>query len=128
MPADSKYGDNLACKVPNIKMNVETTITPYDFEDKVEKNSAGKYRKHTGITFVQNGIKIPVAITKENPQGRPEPGSDKMDEEEYKIYMIRVRKFYRELVEKTAFDNESKPKNTNNTEINSTTTDDDLPW
>jgi hypothetical protein len=89
--ADSKYGDALATRIQNFKINEEIGINPFDFTNKEGK-------KQVGISFSQNGEKIPAVITKDTPNGRPAPSSDKMDEDEWKAYMIIVRKFYRGVV------------------------------
>lgn len=89
---ESKYGDNFACKLLSLKKGDTLTIAPYDFE----KDG----RKNVGLSIVRGGEKIPALITKETPNGRPQPEAEKMDEEDYKVYMIKVRKFYRGLVDK----------------------------
>ena len=131
VPAESKYGDSLASKVPNIEINVWTKLQPYDFEDKTKINpNTGKPQKQTGISIVQNDVKVASAYTKENPNGLPQM-EGKLDEEEYKIFKIQQRKFYRNMVEKTALDRETKsiiqdhkPKVTPSIQSQ----DDDLPW
>lgn len=98
IPADSKYGDNLAKKIPNIKKGVYSTLSPYDFEDKERKTQMGKPSRNTGLTVIQNNEKVAAFYTKEN-QGKHPQNEGNMDEEEYKIFMIKVRKFYRGVVE-----------------------------
>jgi hypothetical protein len=89
---ESKYGDNFICKLLSLKKGDILTLAPYDFE----KDG----RKNVGISIVRDGEKIPALITKETPNGRPQPEGDRMDEEDYKVYMIKVRKFYRSVVDK----------------------------
>jgi hypothetical protein len=100
VPCESKYGDNLACKVPNLKVNNVYTFKPYDFEDKVKKNNyTGKPMKQTGISITDaSKEKIASAFTSEVPNGRPTP-TERMDEDEYKIFQLQVRKFYRKVVD-----------------------------
>lgn len=108
VPADSKYGDSLASKAPNIQMGVWTTLQPYDFEDKTKINpNTNKPQKQTGISIVQNDVKIASAYTKENPNGLPQM-EGKLDEEEYKIFKIKQRKFFRGVIESLALDRETK--------------------
>lgn len=96
IPADSKYGDSLAIKLPNVKVGEYLTLKPYDFEDKNKINPHnGKPQKLVGISIVQNGVKIAPYYTQEQPNGRPKPSTEKMDEDDFKIYMTIVRKFYR---------------------------------
>lgn len=118
VPAESKYGDSLASKVPNIKINVWTKLQPYDFEDKTKINpNTGKPQKQTGISIVQNEVKVASAYTKENPNGLPQM-EGKLDEEEYKIFKIQQRKFFRNMVEKTALDRETKAIKKDNSHTN----------
>jgi hypothetical protein len=102
IPCESKYGDNLACKIGNLKKGEIYNIRPYDFEDREQKNSAGKPLRQTGLSISRGQEKIQLYITKDNPQGRP-ASTGKLDEEDYKVFMIQVRKFYRSL-----FDNWGK--------------------
>lgn len=92
IPADSRYGDDLACKIPSLEYGVQTVVKPFDFEDKENKE-----KKITGISFIQDGAKVPRFITKENPMGRPVLEKE-VDDDEYKIFQLQVRKFYREMV------------------------------
>ena len=98
IPCESRYGDNLACKVGNLKKNEVYRFTPYDFEDREAKNSAGKPLRQTGISISRGQEKIQMTITKDNPQGRP-VATGKLDDEDYKVFIIQVRKFYRSVVE-----------------------------
>jgi hypothetical protein len=116
IPAESKYGDNLACKLGNLKKGEVYSIRPYDFEDRELKNSAGKPLRQTGLSIARGQEKIQMNITKDNPQGRP-ASTGKLDEEDYKVFMIQVRKFYRGLFEKWGKSDsfagyEQKPKQT----------------
>lgn len=108
IPADSKYGDSLASKVPNIAIKTWSLIQPYDFEDKTRINpNTGKSQKQTGISIIQNEVKVPSAYTKENPNGLPQM-EGKLDEEEYKIFKIKQRKFFRGVVENLALSRETE--------------------
>lgn len=115
VPCESKYGDNFACKVPNLKVNNVYTFRPYDFEDKEKRNSyTGKPLKQTGIT-ITDGAKEKIAskFSAENPNGRPTP-TEKMDEDEYKIFQLQVRKFYRKVVDEfSSQSNNSMPQSEN---------------
>lgn len=93
IPAESRYGDDLACKVPAIKYGVSTVINPYHFTDKDNKE-----KKIIGVTIMQEGTKVPRCITKENPMGRPETDGQ-LDDDDYKAFKIKERKFYREIVQ-----------------------------
>ena len=89
---ESKYGDSFVCKLLSLKRGEVLTFAPYDFEKDGKKN--------VGISILRDGEKIPALITRENPNGRPQPESERLDEDDYKAYMIKVRKFYRSLVDK----------------------------
>lgn len=96
IPADSKYGDSLAVKMPNLLKGSMLVVKPYDFEDKKELNPhTGKPKRVVGIAINQDGEKVGPYYTKENPNGRPLTEEGQMDEDEWKIYMLKLRKFYR---------------------------------
>lgn len=90
--ADSRYGEDLACKIPSLEYGKETKIKPFDFE-----NPEDKEKKIIGISFIQEGAKVPRFITKDNPMGRPQT-EGRLDDDDYKIHMVKVKKFYREIV------------------------------
>jgi hypothetical protein len=103
IPADSKYGDSLAVKVPFLTKGSMVVIKPYDFEDKKEVNThTGKPKRVVGVAINQDGEKVGPYYTKENPNGRPITEEGNMDEDEWKIYMLKLRKFYRNEVAKWA--------------------------
>lgn len=89
---ESKYGDNFISKLLSIKRGQLITLSPYEFEKDGSKN--------TGISITVNGEKIPALITKDNPMDRPQPESANMDEDDWKAYMIKVRKYYRGIVDR----------------------------
>lgn len=137
IPADSKYGDTFAKKVPNLKFGIKLTVKPYDFTDKENK-------KRTGINLLQSGWpedKVPYFFTKENPAGMPWLESQ-VDEEEYKIFKLQLGKFLREAVAKHAEAagnifakknnaNENKASTANSetiTDVTPITDNDDLPF
>ena len=115
MPVDSKYGDSFATKLPNLQLGKMYVVKPYNFEDKVKRNKKGEPVKQIGITFFLDGDKdkkVLPAFTKENPGNKPLPDSENMDEDDYKAYMIKLRKFYRSLVDQFNAANVSAPKPT----------------
>jgi len=103
IPCDSNYGDSFIVKLPNLKLNQVYTFTPYDFEDKKRKKKDGSPARNTGVSIklgdAKSENKIQPAFTKENPNGRPQ-GQEGMDKDEYKVYQIQLRKFYRGVVSK----------------------------
>lgn len=109
VPADSRYGDNLASKIHNIKAGVETYIAPYDFEDANTINKfTGKPQKQVGITIKQGGEKLVAYFTDATPNGRP-ARKEGMTETEYKIYGLQLRDFYKQQIDKWNEKNVSKP-------------------
>jgi hypothetical protein len=101
IPAESKYGDSLAVKIPSLVKGAMLIIKPYDFEDKKEINPhTGKVKRVVGIAINQDGEKIGPYYTAEKPNGRPVPEEGRMDEDEWKIYMLKIRRFYRTTVAK----------------------------
>ena len=99
IPCDSNYGDSFIVRLPNLKLNQIYTFTPFDFEDKVKKNKKGEPMKIIGVSIKQGDDKIQPFYTKEEPKDRP-VGEDNMDADDYKVYQIKLRKFYRGLVDK----------------------------
>lgn len=99
IPCDSNYGDSFIVRLPNLKLNQIYTFTPYDFEDKEKKKKNGEPYRNTGVSIKQGEEKIQPAFTKDNPNGRPQP-QDGMDKDDYKVYQIQLRKFYRSVVTK----------------------------
>lgn len=98
IPCESRYGENFAKKVPNLKFGQEITVKPYDFEDKETR------KKRIGVGLLQDGFpekKVPVYYTKETPNGMPVL-NEKVEEEAYKIHTITLNKFLREAVDKIA--------------------------
>lgn len=113
IPADSKYGDSFVTKLPNLKLGAYYSIKPYNFEDKEKRNKKGEPVKQIGVTILIDGDKdkkVQPAFTKENQGNKPLPTSDNMDEDDYKAYMITLRKFYRSLVDQFNAANVSAPK------------------
>lgn len=126
IPADSKYGDSFAQKLHNIKIGQLLRVQPYDFIAKDGK-------KQVGVSLVQNGEKIAPYFTKEDPKGRPQPSAEKLDEDEWKAYMILLRKFYRNQVE--AYNQKNAPvvkertiEDVRKEAIDNVLEDDDLPF
>lgn len=134
IPADSKYGDSFVTKLPNLKLGTYYTIKPYNFEDKEKRNKKGEPVKQIGVTILIDGDKdkkVQPAFTKENQGNKPLPTSDNMDEDDYKAYMITLRKFYRSLVDQFNAANVSAPKPATNADKDSTSwidDTDDLPY
>ncbi len=99
IPVESKYGDSLAAKIHNIKNGIKTTIKPYDFTDNKKINQFnGKPMHFVGQTIIQEDAKLDNYFSADTPNGRPEPETESMDEEDYKIYMVKMRKFYKKEV------------------------------
>jgi hypothetical protein len=107
IPCDSNYGDSFAVRLPNLKAGQIYTFTPFDFEDKTKKNNKGEPAKIIGISIKQGDDKIQPYYTKEEPKDRPQ-GEKGMDADDYKVYKIKLRKFYRSLVDKFATANDGK--------------------
>jgi hypothetical protein len=105
IPCDSNYGDSFIVRLPNLKLNQFYTFTPFDFEDKTKKNRKGEPMKIIGISIKQGDDKIQPFYTREEPKDRP-VGEENMDADDYKVYQIKLRKFYRGLVDKFAAAND----------------------
>jgi len=97
IPCDSKYGDAFATKIPNVDLSQEVRIVPFDFVSKKDD------KKVVGLNFYQgytpNEKKIEYYYSKENPNGMPF-SDGQLDEDEWKIYQLKKRKFLRSEIEK----------------------------
>lgn len=133
IPCDSNYGDSFIVKLPNLKLNQIYTFTPYDFEDKERKKKNGSPARNTGVSIKLGEEKILPAFTKDNPNGRPQ-GQEGMDKDDYKVYQIQLRKFYRGVVSKFLEANVAPPaasqqqSSSNNNNNNAIVDDDSLPF
>jgi hypothetical protein len=67
MGYSSRYATSLLKALPNIDLNKEVVLKPYQFTD---QNDAS--RQVSGITVYQDNVKILPAYTKEAPNGLPE--------------------------------------------------------
>lgn len=92
LPAESGYADTLICRLPNIDPLQSVKLVPYSFIPE------GKKKKKDGLNVFQNDVKILSAFTKENHNGAPQPEKPVMDEDEWKIYFMQLRKFYSKVV------------------------------
>lgn len=92
IPVESKYFDSFAAKIGNVNLSVEVTIAPYSFQPKDSDT------KRTGINLYQDGNKVEYFFSETNPQGKPFPKAEKLDEDEWKIFKLQERKFYCEFI------------------------------
>jgi hypothetical protein len=100
---DSRYFDSFCSKIMNADLNAEIKIAPYDFEP---KDSGRKI----GINLFQGSDlkqKLGYYFSKEHPHGKPQPenfgtlnSKGMLDDEDYKIFKIKERKFYKAMIEK----------------------------
>lgn len=108
----SNYSDDLMKKLPNIDINKEVTFKPYSFEDK-----AGKLKR--GVTVFQEEEKLKSFFHSEDQKElhgfpAPEKSHKKMDNDDWKVYFIGVKKFLQKYLEDNTkliiehSDNESK--------------------
>lgn len=88
LPVDSKFFDQFASKIGNANLEETIEITPYSFTPK------GEAKKKSGLNLYQGGNKLGYFFSKENPMGKPFPPEEQMDEEEYRVFKIKERKFY----------------------------------
>jgi len=140
VPVDSKYGTNLAVKVPNIKKGQRLRFTPYDYESKDKTNDFnGKPIRYSGITITPYGEKpskenkgdqIKAYFTEENLNGMPARPSG-VSEGKYKIYQIEKQEFLKEVVEqwasKQVFQEPQQTENDGGMTVD-TSGSDDLPF
>lgn len=93
LAVDSNFGDSFMSKILNVNFSQDVELKPYSFTTK----DTGKKRE--GINIFQNNEKVAYFFTKEEPKGKPQPESDKMDSDDWKVYNIQVRKFYAKVLE-----------------------------
>ena len=117
LPVESKFFDSFCSKIMGVDLSKEIKITPYSF---MPKDSD---KKKTGINIYQNDEKLPYHFTKENPQGKPFPEAENLGEDDWKIFKIKERKFFCEMIEKI---NSGAVKQTENNSNNNQT--DDMPF
>lgn len=124
----SGYADSLIARLSNIDPSLPVKLVPYSFIPE------GKTKKKEGVNIYQNDTKVDPAFTRENPNGQPQPQhpNAEMDEDEWKIYFMQLRKFYskvaiefNEKLKAGAFakNQESDSQNTDNLSLS-----DDLPF
>jgi len=95
----SNFADDIMKKLPNIDFTKEVVFKPYSFEDKETK----KMRK--GVTIIQGIEKINNyfidAKKKKATNGFPEPEKSKkeMDNDDWKIYFMKSKKFLQKFIE-----------------------------
>lgn len=115
IPVESKFFDHFCAKIGNVNIEQPVTIAPYSFIPK------GEAQKKSGLNFYQKGLpeshyakkkdgtpdigKVGYYFTDEEPKGKPQPASAKLDEDEWKIFKMQERKFYCEFIAKV-FGNE----------------------
>lgn len=117
IPVESKYFDSFCSKIGNADLNKLIELAPYSFEPKDGGN------KRIGMNIYQDGQKLDYFFSKENPKGKPFPASDKLDEDDWKMYKLQERKFYCEFIDKLKLSNVELPDNADNR-----AQDDDLPF
>lgn len=118
---ESGYGDTLISKIVGINPDHDIRLVPYSF---IPKDST---KKKEGLNIYQGDVKIEPQYTKDNPNGKPQPESEKMDKDDWKIYNIRVRKFFAEVA--TKFNEKIKAAKDNvNEAFNKASESDDLPF
>jgi DNA-binding TFAR19-related protein (PDSD5 family) len=118
IPVESKYFDSFCSKIGNADLSMEIEIVPYSFQPK------DKDGKRVGINLYQGGKKLNYYFSKEEPKGKPFPEKDGLDEDEWKMYKIKERKFFCDYIIFL-----SAPKNEVRTEIpGRAAPGDDLPF
>lgn len=108
IPVESKYFDSFCSKIGNADLTKPVKIVPYAFIP------SGESKVKSGINIYQPGNpkaldakggvdpkgKLPYFFTKENPNGRPQPEREVMEEEEWKAYFLTVSMFNQKYIEK----------------------------
>lgn len=102
--ASGKYGKNLIKKIPNIDMSKEVELSPYNFEDKVEKTKKGEPVMYTGITVKQDDKKIEEFFfdkinKKYNVENYPVMNGSWDDATDRTIYFAQEDKFLQNYIE-----------------------------
>jgi len=99
LPVESKYFDHFCSKIGSANLNKEIIVKPYSFVPKDKPN------KISGLNLYQKEKetdsepkKLGYYFSPENPEGKPFPPEERMDEDEYKMFKIKERKFYCEYI------------------------------
>jgi hypothetical protein len=109
MGVATQYAEDFMKKLPNVNLEQEVMLIPYDFED-------DKGRRHKGITVSQSGVKLKNFFydteNKKQINGAPSPEGnvDLFDSEDWKMYFTKHRKFTINYITEKII-----PKLTNNT-------------
>ena len=103
MPTDSRYFSDFAKKLPNIDLQSEVEVMPYDFEGDKGKNVKG-------MSVKQNKEKVYShyydADKKKTINGLPQPDPKEkknFDTDDWKIFFMTEKKFLKKAVSKVDF-------------------------
>lgn len=119
MPVASNYFDSFCEKIKRVDFKNPVNLTVYEFTN-------DKQKRVSGINIFQQGKKLEKYYTRETPNGRPQPASDNMSKDDWKIYFLQVKKFYKEMIANL---NMAPSKSEPAEEVHSIeNTNDDLPF
>lgn len=125
------YCNDFFSKLPNVDLNREIKIAPYDFLDK------SKNKQRRGITLWQDDVKINnFFVYREGQefkynQGFPKPEGTETDSDDWKIYFTKVKKFLRKYVNENIipkFKTEEHTEEVSVGDLGAVDNNDDLPF
>lgn len=93
IPVESRYFDGFCNKIQSADLSKQIELAPYSFLPSNSEN------KKVGMNIYQDGKKLEYFYSKEDQKGKPFPDSEKLEDDEYKIFKIRERKFFCALIE-----------------------------
>ena len=127
---DSKYCRDFLSKLPNIDLNRDVTLSPYDFKPQ------GEDRNIKGLSIKQDEIKLENYFIKKDENnglsflhGYPERDGE-LSKSQWKIYSIKVQEFLNEYTKANIIPtlSEQNLSNVSNEPIDDSSEDDDLPF
>lgn len=98
MPSSGRYAQDFLKRLPGVNLAHEVELKPYDIEAENGKRNTG-----VKITDIDTGKVVSNFFydseEKKVVNGFPEPESDQMDGDDWKMYFLRVGKFLKRVLE-----------------------------
>lgn len=100
LPLSSREGKSFLQRLPNINLQQEITLAPYNFIPKGEVKSKIGMNVFQGQDREGKPIKVNWYFTKENPNGLPMSTEEQLDADEFKSLMLQQDIFLKKFTKK----------------------------